>query len=153
MPAPISPKACACSSTSTLKPLMARPSAQARPPMPPPAIATGFVLRGALIAARSVLERKADVVLCQRLLCCRRAKEVSKLRCLDPAPKGVGVGKTVQERGHPPGETLGEPDAAQASLGVTVESRGVAAAVVRDQSAREITHVGDREIEPFRPGR
>src|SRR5262245_14829055 len=41
MPAPISPNCGACSSTTERKPLRARASAAARPPMPPPAMTTG----------------------------------------------------------------------------------------------------------------
>src|SRR5204862_2427365 len=41
MPAPISPNCGACSSTMLLKPRRASASAEARPPMPPPAITTG----------------------------------------------------------------------------------------------------------------
>src|SRR5206468_11355902 len=47
IPAPISPNSCACSRTSTRKPLIARPSAAANPPMPPPAITIGIGLRAA----------------------------------------------------------------------------------------------------------
>src|SRR3954468_17436305 len=43
MPAPISPNCGACSSTMLLNPLRASASAAARPPMPPPAITTGFL--------------------------------------------------------------------------------------------------------------
>src|SRR5436190_12201643 len=43
MPAPISPNCGACSSTMLLKPLRASASAAARPPMPPPAMMTGFL--------------------------------------------------------------------------------------------------------------
>src|SRR5678809_777683 len=45
MPAPISPNCEACSSTTLLKPLRASASAAARPPMPPPAMTTGALLR------------------------------------------------------------------------------------------------------------
>src|SRR6185503_15962476 len=41
MPAPISPNCGACSSTTERKPLRARASAAARPPIPPPAMITG----------------------------------------------------------------------------------------------------------------
>ena len=44
-PTPTSPNSRACSSTSERKPFRASASAQASPPMPPPAIATGWVLR------------------------------------------------------------------------------------------------------------
>src|SRR4051812_11695086 len=43
MPAPISPNCGACSSTMLLNPLRASANAAARPPMPPPAITTGFL--------------------------------------------------------------------------------------------------------------
>src|SRR3954471_472313 len=49
MPAPISPNCGACSSTMLLKPLRASASAAARPPMPPPAMITGDLFRGALL--------------------------------------------------------------------------------------------------------
>src|SRR4051794_8254297 len=44
-PTPTSPNSRACSSTSDRNPLRARASAQASPPMPPPAIATGRLFR------------------------------------------------------------------------------------------------------------
>src|SRR3954462_14172913 len=43
MPAPISPNCGACSSTMLLTPWRASASAAARPPMPPPAMITGFL--------------------------------------------------------------------------------------------------------------
>src|SRR3954466_952077 len=43
MPAPISPNCGACSTTTLLNPLRASASAAARPPMPPPAMITGFL--------------------------------------------------------------------------------------------------------------
>ena len=46
-PTPTSPNSRACSSTSERKPCRASASAQASPPMPPPAIATGCALRAA----------------------------------------------------------------------------------------------------------
>src|SRR5690242_20391063 len=46
MPAPISPNCAACSRTIERKPLRASASAAARPPMPPPAMTTGWELRG-----------------------------------------------------------------------------------------------------------
>src|SRR6266480_2076298 len=48
MPAPISPNSAACSSTMTRKLRRARPSATARPPIPPPATTTGLALRAAI---------------------------------------------------------------------------------------------------------
>ena len=44
-PTPASPNSAACSSTSDWKPCRASASAQASPPMPPPAMATGHTLR------------------------------------------------------------------------------------------------------------
>src|ERR1700677_4901297 len=43
MPAPSSPKTDAFSRTTTSKPLLARPAAEANPPMPPPAMIMGRV--------------------------------------------------------------------------------------------------------------
>src|SRR3954471_17562712 len=43
MPAPISPNCGACSSTTLLNPFLASASAEASPPMPPPAMTTGFL--------------------------------------------------------------------------------------------------------------
>src|SRR5436190_9179085 len=55
MPAPISPNCEACSSTMLLNPLRASASAAARPPMPPPAMITGALLR-ALEEDRDAIE-------------------------------------------------------------------------------------------------
>ncbi len=48
-PTPTSPNSRACSSTSERKPWRASASAQASPPMPPPAMATGCALRADVI--------------------------------------------------------------------------------------------------------
>src|SRR5947208_7373466 len=52
MPAPISPSAGAFSSTRTLLPFCARPSAALKPPIPPPAIRMGELILAWLIALR-----------------------------------------------------------------------------------------------------
>src|SRR5215468_1733590 len=103
MPAPISPNACACSSTTLRKPLSASPSAQASPPMPPPATITGFALR-ATLTLRSIVERQADVVFGERLLRSARAEQVGQFRRLNPAAERVGFRKAFKKRGNHPGE-------------------------------------------------
>ena len=62
------------------------------------------------------------------------------------------VGEAVQQQGQPPGKARRAPHAAQRHLGIALEV-GVVAAVVRDQRARQVEDVGDRQVQALRAGR
>ena len=61
--------------------------------------------------------------------------------------------ETGHERGEPPREALGPPDAAQAALGVGVEAGVAAFAVVLDERAARELHVGGRQVQALGAGR
>jgi len=66
--------------------------------------------------------------------------------------EGIVVGETVEELGHPPGEALYLPDAAQAGRGVLAEEIGDAVVIEGAESGGENADVGDGEVEPFGAG-
>src|SRR5262245_64474327 len=64
----------------------------------------------------------------------------------------IVVRKTVEELGHPPGEALDFPDAAEAGGGVLGEKVGAAAGVEGAEGIGEDANVGDGEVESFGAG-
>src|SRR5271166_932480 len=72
---------------------------------------------------------------------------------LDPGLEGVVFGKDVQELGELPGKALGRPDATQRHVGIALKIAVVAFTKMLGKSARKIENVGDRQVQPFRPGR
>src|ERR1035441_5409839 len=72
----------------------------------------------------SGFERQPDVVLGQRRRGRLGVHQVVELGVLDPLAERSRLGKLVHERGEPPREAFGAPDAAQAPFGVAVEAGG-----------------------------
>src|SRR3990167_11164856 len=76
------------------------------------------------------------------------ADEVVQLGLLHALAEGVGVGESVQHRGHPPGEALGLPDAPQADFRVLLQQVAAALAVVDlEQDAVQRADVAGGQVE------
>src|SRR2546422_3081791 len=97
----------------------------------------------------SILDRQADVALGQRGSGRMRAHQIFELGALDSGAELARVREAMQDRRHPPRESLGQPDAAQAQLRVPFQCIGVAASIKSDQRARQVADVAGCQIQPF----
>jgi len=66
--------------------------------------------------------------------------------------EGIVIGEAVEELGHPPGEALDFPDAAETGGGVLGEEIGGAGGIERAESGGEDADVGNGEIQSFGAG-
>ena len=69
-------------------------------------------------------EWQADVIFCQSSGGCARGSDVVELSRLSLLIEGVGFGELVQQRSHPPGESLHLLDSSQAGGCVRCEWLG-----------------------------
>jgi hypothetical protein len=98
-------------------------------------------------------QRQPDVVLRQRRRSRARVHQVVQLRLLHPLAEAFGVREAVHQAREPPREALRLPDPAQAALRIGVDAGVALFLEVLDQRARQVLHVGRRQVQALGAGR
>src|SRR5450759_2030210 len=96
---------------------------------------------------KSRSDRQTYIVLRQHGRSRCRAHQVLQLGTLHPLGERAPVRELVHQRGEPPGEALGLPDATQASLRVGLDAGFASLLVVLADGFCEVAHVGGRQVE------
>jgi hypothetical protein len=98
------------------------------------------------------VQRQADIVFGEGLGGGAGAGDVVEVGELAAVVERIVTGETVEELGHPPGETLNFPDAAEAGCGILREKVGTGVCIESAEGFGEDADVGYGEVESFGAG-